>query len=136
MKMKTGPKVALLAILFVGLGYWAGRGFPQTWDALLHPNRAPASVQAGDYGESGAARGGGSVTSRRVDELEDRVAELEAKVTELRSGAALQAPSAPGASTPGYTTPVEPGQTPPMTAPQPVAPDASPFPATAPEGSL
>ena len=119
MKMKTGPKVALLAILFVGLGYWAGRGFPRTWDEFIRPGSASVAEQA----ETGG-RGGGSITARRVNDLEDRVTELERIVSDLRSGIQVPVPAVPGS-----TGPILPPQVPPM-------PGEEPMPEMVLEGSL
>lgn len=70
MKMKTGPKVLLFALVFVALGFWAGRGFPRTWEAFLQSGRSAATVQADPSPET-------HELSRRLTDLERRVDALE-----------------------------------------------------------
>lgn len=117
MRMKTGTKVLLLAVLFTGVGFWAGRGFPRTWEAFRNPD-GPVAASA----ESAA---GGSIALRRIDELEARISDLERGMAEVANA---RPPSA------GYpSVPLGPSDpAPPAPAPMP----ATPFPAEAPEGSL
>jgi hypothetical protein len=73
MKMKPGPKAILnllCAAVFVGAGFWAGRGFPKTWDGVFH-SQTIASAKS-------------SVVDPRVEILVDRVTALEQEVATLK----------------------------------------------------
>ena len=73
MKMRPGPKAILILILaggLVGFGFWAGRGFPRTWEGAFRTQTFTTSAPAVDI--------------PRVDSLEARVAALELEVTALK----------------------------------------------------
>lgn len=75
MKMRPGPKAYLIVILacgLVGFGFWAGRGFPRTWDGVWQNPSATGTSSAS------------SISSRRLDALEGRVNALEQEVATLR----------------------------------------------------
>ncbi|HEY3412085.1 MAG TPA: hypothetical protein VGM51_03400 [Armatimonadota bacterium] len=73
MKMRPGPKAILIFILAVGLvgfGFWAGRGFPRTWEAAFRTQAVAPVAHAVDVS--------------RVNELESRVTALEGEVATLK----------------------------------------------------
>jgi hypothetical protein len=105
MKMKPGPKAFfyfVMAGVLIGFGYWIGRGFPRTWNAVLHP----AAVVSAEPAPSLWA------DSPRFDLLESRVSALEQEVSLLKDEARSGRRSAPGQGEPPPLT-TEPSSGPP-----------------------
>lgn len=86
MKMRPGPKAVLTLIMvgvFVGFGFWAGRGFPRTWEGAFH-TRSAVPVNP-------------SLDTARFESLEARVSALEQEVTTLKDDARAARQAAPTA---------------------------------------
>lgn len=72
--MRSGPKAILGLVLaggLVGFGFWAGRGFPRTWQGVFHTQTIASATPAVDV--------------PRVESLENRVTALEQVVVALQA---------------------------------------------------